>query len=448
MKNMNRLFIATILMALLMPSLQSCDNDFENPNSTTSETILNTKDGLIALSVGVRQLYSTTGVRYVIETPAVTTREVASTSTFLSLMELEDGGVIPNDNANTQGLWVTLTRVMGMGESLYAGADNVELEPGTKSGFKAYGNLFRALCVGHLSYNFEQVVLKTSTDNKAPFVPRQQGFLEAIKLLEDAKALIIANPVSSEFNTKVLGGKIDLTNTINLLLAKFNLNAGNYDAAITNAALVSKTSKSEFTYDSLNLNPIWVRGVGLQANSVNFFHPQDNFGLPASFIVNPADGRLAKYLIASTKVNANGFKCEDLKGFFETQTSSIPVYIPDEANLIIAEANLRKTSPNIPAALVALNEVLTDTDDPLGVNANLAPYAGTMDVSSILLEVYKNRRAELFLTGNSLEDSRRFGRPQPNPALGTYTDERNRNFYPYSRVERNNNTNTPADPSI
>jgi hypothetical protein len=448
MKKLNIYFLTITALVASFSMLVSCDNDFENPNSTTSETILNTKDGLIALSIGIRQIYSTTGVRYVVETPAVTTREAASTSTFLSLMELEEGGQIPNDNANTQGLWVTLTRVMGMGESLYAGADNVNLDPGTKSGFKAYGNLFRALCIGHLSYNLEQVVLKTSTDNNAAFVPRQQGLLEAIKLLEEAKALITANPVSSEFNTKVLGGKIDLTNTINLMLAKFNLNAGNYDSAISNAALVSKTAISVFTYDALNSNPIWVRGVGNQANSVNFFQPQDNFGLPVSFIIDPADGRLTKYLIPLNKVNANGFKYENLKGFFETQTSPIPVYIPDEANLIIAEANLRKTTPNIPAALVALNEVLTDNDDPFGVNANLPAYSGAMDVSSILLEIYKNRRAELFLTGNSLEDSRRFGRPQPNPTLGTYTDERNRNFYPYARVERNNNTNTPADPSI
>ncbi len=448
MKKLNIYFLTITALVASFSMLVSCDNDFENPNSTTSETILNTKDGLIALSIGIRQVYSTSGIRFIVETPAVTTREAASTSTFLSLMELEDGVGIPNDNANTQGLWVTLTRVMGMSESLFTAADNLSLDPGTKSGFKAYGNLFRALSIGHLSYNLEQVVLKTSTDNNAAFVPRQQGFLEAIKLLEEAKALIVANPVSSEFNTKILGGKIDLTNTINLMLAKFHLNAGNYDSAISNAALVSKTSKSEFTYDALNSNPIWVRGVGLQANSLNFFHPQDNFGLPTSLDINPSDGRLTKYLIPLNKVNANGFKCENLKGFFETQTSSIPVYIPDEANLIIAEANLRKASPNLTAALVALNEVLTDTDDPFGVNANLPAYSGAMNVSSILLEVYKNRRAELFLTGNSLEDSRRFGRPQPNTSQKTYTDERNRNFYPYARVERSNNVNTPADPSI
>ncbi len=41
-------------------------------------------------------------------------------------------------------------------------------------------------------------------------------------------------------------------------------------------------------------------------------------------------------------------------------------------------------------------------------------------------------------------DSRRFARPAPN-AVG---DERNRNFYPYPLIEKQNNTRTPADPTI
>jgi len=83
-----------------------------------------------------------------------------------------------------------------------------------------------------------------------------------------------------------------------------------------------------------------------------------------------------------------------------------------------------------------------------GVNANVAAYAGDTTVDALLDEVYKNRRAELFLTGCSLEDSRRFGRPQPSPTVQNFDEERNRNFYPYPNTERDNNTNTPADPSI
>ena len=431
-------------------SISSCSQEFDNPNATTTKTALNTKEGLLALSVGVRQLYSTSGERFIIETPATTAREVASTSTFLTLMELEDGGNIPNFNTDTEGLWATLYRVMGMTEGIYAGAEITQLDPGTKSGIKAYANLFRAMSIGNLSINFEQVVLKTSFDNSSAFVPRQQGLLEAIRLLEEAKSLLATTPASSEFTDAVLGTNIDLTNTINLMLARFYLYAGNYDNAITNANLVSKTSTSVFVYDSLNSNPIWDRGVAGHAdNGGNFYSPQDNFGLPTSiFTFAPNDGRLSFYLTPSSATSPNHYAIEKMKGFNLTQSSPMPIYIPDEANLILAEANLRKASPNIAASVAALNEVLTDTNDPFGVNANVAPYSGTMDVNSILLEIYKNRRAELYLSGSCLEDSRRFGRPQPTPGSGHYSDERNRNFYPYASKERDNNPNTPADPSI
>ena len=117
-------------------------------------------------------------------------------------------------------------------------------------------------------------------------------------------------------------------------------------------------------------------------------------------------------------------------------------------NLILAEANLRKSSPDITAATNALNDVLTDTDDVFGINANAAAYSGASTVEALLLETYKNRRAELFLSGLSLEDSRRFGRPEPSGASMNYDEERNRNFYPYPDTERNSNPNTPDDPSI
>ena len=58
--------------------------------------------------------------------------------------------------------------------------------------------------------------------------------------------------------------------------------------------------------------------------------------------------------------------------------------------------------------------------------------------------MYKQRSAELYLSGQRLEDSRRFGRPAPPANLA----ERSRNFYPYPQQERVNNPNTPADPAI
>jgi hypothetical protein len=120
------------------------------------------------------------------------------------------------------------------------------------------------------------------------------------------------------------------------------------------------------------------------------------------------------------------------------------VYLPGEMLLIRAEAFARKGE--LENAVVELNKVLTKkpTDDAFGVGADLAEYSGPLTADDVLLEILRNRNVELAFQGFRLSDSRRFGRPGP----GAPNAERNRNFYPYPRVERENNPSTPADPTI
>ncbi|MFY7999486.1 MAG: RagB/SusD family nutrient uptake outer membrane protein, partial [Candidatus Kapaibacteriota bacterium] len=105
---------------------------------------------------------------------------------------------------------------------------------------------------------------------------------------------------------------------------------------------------------------------------------------------------------------------------------------------------------NLTAAVEDINRIRTKTrlQDPHGLGAGLPPYAGAITAEAVLTEIYAQRCVELFMTGMRMEDQRRFGRPAPpNPA--SFQSERNRNFYPYPSLERDNNrVNTPPDPSI
>lgn len=447
MKNKYKIYSILLFSMIIGLLVSSCETDFNNPNAATADQAFSSRDGILAVTVGMQQLYSTSGLRWIVETPAITTREGAITTTFQNMIELEDGGTsLPNFNSNVQGFWSTMLRVMKIAEDIEANVNNVELAPGTRSGLLAYSKLFKAMAIGSLAQNYEQVITQTSNNNDAIFVSRNEAFVIAITLLNEGKAALAANPVSQEFTNQVTLGNIDVSNTINAYLARYNLFAGNYDAAITNANNVNVSSTSVFAYDNINLNPIYNRVL---LNGISNFRPRDNFGLPTTdFTFDPADGRLAFYFSSSPDLSQNGLPVETILGFFDGSTESIPLYIPDEMQLIIAEANLRKLSPDLAAATTALNNVLTDTDDVFGINANIATYAGAATVDALLNEVYKNRRAELFLTGLSLEDSRRFGRPQPSGNAANYSEERNRNFYPYPDLERNSNPNTPTDPSI
>jgi starch-binding outer membrane protein, SusD/RagB family len=219
--------------------------------------------------------------------------------------------------------------------------------------------------------------------------------------------------------------------------ARINLIAGNYPVALANANLVDLSKTSKFDYSTLSPNPLYTAYTITKS-----YFPRIHFGLPDS-LYYPGDLRLGFYFTTPNKV-INGDTVCTMAGFAASQTTSIPVYTPDEVRLIKAEAILR-TNGDLNQALGLINAVRTQTSgDPFGVNAGLQAYAGPVDYPDLLDEVYKQRCAELYLSGLKWEDTRRFGRPAPP----TFNSESNRIFYPYPQQERVNNPNTPADPTI
>lgn len=95
-------------------------------------------------------------------------------------------------------------------------------------------------------------------------------------------------------------------------------------------------------------------------------------------------------------------------------------------------------------ALANINAVRTQPPArPVRRVAALTAYSGFTAVADLLLEVYRQRSIELFLSGQQLEDSRRFGRPGPPIS----TAERARNYYSYPHRERLNNPNVPTGPT-
>jgi hypothetical protein len=106
--------------------------------------------------------------------------------------------------------------------------------------------------------------------------------------------------------------------------------------------------------------------------------------------------------------------------------------------LIRAEAFTRQD--NLPAGLAELNRVITKStaNDVFGVGAEL-PAQGALSKDDLLVQIYRHRCIELFMSGLKLEDMRRFSRPN---------SERKRNFFPYPFRERDSNVNTPDDPEF
>ena len=418
-----------------------CKLELVNPNAPSDLEILNTREGIISLSIGMKQHYSATSLEALsVLTVAPTSREVKGVATFTNVLEMEAGGTaLPTFNGNILALWSRMLRTMTMADDIIENAPNVlASDDPIRPGIIAHANLVKAMAIGGLATGFEKFPIQTVKTGTATFVTRQEGLDRAITLLNDAAGLLASYTAPTEFNTRILGARFNLLNCINAYRARYNLMAGKNAEALAAANLVPLDVPSEFVYDgSRSVNPLFS-----QLSTTRSFIARDNFGLPAGW-VETGDARLAFYYTGAP-ITSGTDVLRNYKGFGSANNSPVPVYLPDEMRLIKAEAILR-TGGTASDAITQINAVRTQTTgDIYGVNASLPAYSGATTPDALLLEVYKQRCMELYLSGLRLEDSRRFARPAPPANMM----ERNRNFYPYPDQERLNNPNIPEDPAI
>jgi starch-binding outer membrane protein, SusD/RagB family len=430
MKNIIK-YIALGLLPIIGMNSCKTDTEYLNPSSASEKQVTADLNGLIALANGLQYRYSVSRLSPVyamITANGLTTKELKVLNAGnTDEQNLQDGNAsVLASNSIVSNLWSQLNVIKGNSDLILNSLDKVG-EPGTRSGLQAYASIYKALAIGITSQFWENVSIETAPQSK--FVSRADGLKEAIRLLEAASASVTANPVSVNFNSRIVAG-IDIPNTLNALIARYALMAGDYDKALSAANKVDLTKKSQLNFDDLTRNPIWDVAFG----NVNVYQPLDlNMGLPTALKPVDADKRI-DYYFTSRALVGNTYKG---KGFFKSNSDPIPMYLPSEMTLIKAEASARKN--DLATAEKELNNILTKTTDAWGIGAGLTAYSGAKTQADLLTEIYRNRRIELFMSGLSLEDSRRFGRS---------TTERTRTFYPYPQTERDNNPNNiPADPA-
>ncbi|WP_128544224.1 RagB/SusD family nutrient uptake outer membrane protein [Larkinella soli] len=421
------------LIALLI-SQNACREEYLNPSAASEQQVINSPDGLIALCNGLQSRYTSgrLGAIYnYVAASGLATREFRVLNAGnVDEIALESGlANVTNANSIVRQLWTSCLIVNSNADIILANADKVA-EAGTRSGIVAYAAIFKAMSLGTLAQFFEQAPVKSAEN--APFVGRNELLKQAVAQLEAAATEVNANPVSAKFNLAIVPG-IDIPNTIQALIARYSLFAGDYDKAIAAAGRVDLTKRSFFSFDDNTRNPIFETAF----SNRNVIEPTNiNLGLPALLAPNPADKRVAVYVRSNPSATLNLGT-----GFATANNSPLPVYLPGEMMLIRAEAYARKN--DLANAVTELNRVLTKTTDAWGLGASLPAYSGPQTAEAILTEIYRNRAIELAYSGFRLEDARRFGRSGPS-----VTGERNRNFMPYPRTERDNNINTPPDPAV
>lgn len=423
-----------VILALFINASTGCKKEYVNPNEPVEEEVYSTVQGMTGVIVGIKNRYAVNNlgpatVYQSISANGLTSGElIVNNAGNADLAQLLNGGNnVSPANGVLGSFWTTTNIVNNEAQKLIDNAENIA-DVNTKNAIKIYGHLYKAMTIGTLAMFWEQVPIMTGPN--AQFNTRQEALQRAVQLLDEASTLLQSTTLPADF-LRATGVEIDLKNTLLALSARYNMMLLNNDEAIAKASAVDLTKKSVFFYNNINPNPVFRSGLV----SGNVVSVKPDLGLPSSLAANPADKRLPLY---GTKNAQNG------AGFFQSDGTPIPIYIPGEMLLIQAEAYARKN--DLPKAVEFLNKVLTKkpADDLFLVGAELPPYSGPMTQEAILQEIYRNRLIELYMSGMRLEDSRRFNRPGPGAAGA----ERTRNFYPYPQQERDGNSNTPQDPDI
>jgi hypothetical protein len=168
----------------------------------------------------------------------------------------------------------------------------------------------------------------------------------------------------------------------------------------------------------------------------------------------PTDQRATYFVVASTATGRVGALLDTWARYANPQ-APLPVYFPDEALLIKAEA-LANTG-QLAAAQAAVDSVRTDCTGGRGVDdpkACLQPLQGTLTQAALLDEIYLQRRFELFGSGLRWEDARRRNAVRGPAAAPAVPSEGQRCWLPYAVGDRNANPNAtfaalpdPAEPA-
>jgi hypothetical protein len=398
-----RFLVAFVVFGLL--AVGGCDLDLENPNAPTEEEVLSSADGIIALAVGMQDQYASAVDDYIMPSSLGTDEWGTDTRSLLSYRTLfnDPAGLDASYDVVETPFAVTYS-VVKSADNLIENAPNVGLSTGTETGIVVLARLFKAMALGMAIQIFEEIPLDVSQPGPLP-ESREAVLTEVLDLLETARSDLggVTDDDLAGFRSRVLGSGFDLRNTVNAMLARFYLMAGEYQDAIDAADRVDLTVLSTFTYASPDLNPI--RNLSL---NLIYVAPLASFGegaeagdlRPAYWVDTAADpypGNPADTLLLPLNKYTNN-------------SDPYPVYLPDEMKLIKAEAYTRLSQFGLAAGLV--NEVHTQASSALD-----EPVAGLPEIpadqldseAELLAQIAYERRYELYMQGLRWEDTRRLG---------------------------------------
>ncbi len=425
---------AAVLAAL---TLGACNLDLQNPNAPTEGQVTTNVDGVIALATGLQGRFAASYGAFAYTAGLVTDEFAATSAALISISDAEQGAV-PSGTGIADLVFNSIYRTVRTADDLLAGANALssQIEPGTRSGLKALAWTIKAESIGEALQSYQKVPVETYGVVAPTYVNRTQALVVVRALLDSAATSISTTPPSAFFNNSILTPGVNLPNLIQLYRARYARIAGDQATALAAANQVARTGTvalSVLTFPAPSVNPYaavtgGINGIAVRRQYRTSMAPQDQrFG----YFVTPS----------TTLVGRVGALLDPFSRYANPQ-APLPLYLPDEALLIKAEALV--SQGNVAGAQAALDSVRTDCTGGRGVDdpkACLPAFTAQLSQAELLTEIYTQRRYELFGTGVRWEDARRRNAIRGPTAAPAVPVEGQRCWLPYAVGDRNANPN-------
>ncbi|MES3033899.1 MAG: RagB/SusD family nutrient uptake outer membrane protein [Gemmatimonadota bacterium] len=437
-------FIKRCVVALAATTLGACSLDLQSPNSPTESQVTSSPDGIIALATGLQGRFAASYFNFAYMAGLVTDEFGSTSAALISISDAEQGSVAPGTGI-ADNVFNSIYRTVRTADELLAGADRLagSFDAGTRSGLKALAYTLKAESLGEAVQSYQRVPINTFNVTEPTYATRAEALLVIRALLDSAALQIAGTPPSTFFTSSILTPGLNLPNMIQMYRARYARMDGDFATALAASNLVARSGPSAIstlTYPAPGVNP-WANVTG----GTNGIAPRRQFRTSMA----TQDQRFNFFVIPSTTLTGRiGALLDPFSNRFAVANATQFVYFPDEALLIKAEA--LAVQNDLAGSVAALDSVRTDCTGGRGLDdpkACLPAYSGPISQSALVLEVYAQRRYELFSTGARWEDSRRV-----NAIRGLTTGQNvpvggQRCWLPYAIGDRNANPNVPADPA-
>ncbi|MFL5465963.1 MAG: RagB/SusD family nutrient uptake outer membrane protein [Gemmatimonadaceae bacterium] len=432
-----------LLVAFAAASLGGCNLDLKNPNSPTEGEVTTSADATIGLATGLQGRFSLSYGNFAYMAGLVTDEFASTTAALISISDAEQGSVPPGTGI-AENVFNSIYRTVRTADELLAGSDALagQFDAGTRSGLRALAYALKAESLGEAIQSYQRIPIKTFGEIAPTYVARAEALPYVRALLDSAADEITATPPSALFNSSILTPGVSLPNTIQLFRARYARMAGDDAGALAAANLVARSGPA-----ALSLLTFPSPGVNFYANvtgGTNGIAPRRQWRLS----MTGGDQRFTWFVDPTKPQTGRVGALLDSWLRYANPQAPLPVYFPDEALLIKAEA-LANTG-QLAAAQAVVDSVRTDCTGNRGIDdpkACLAPLVGVLTQAQLIAEIYNQRRYELLGTGLRWEDSRRRNLIRGPVAAPGVPSDGQRCWLPYAIGDRNANPNVPPDPA-